>query len=90
MLKNKQTNTFYLSLYPVVFLRYHNGTLLDKKIYKYDEDLLLRDLKPEQSGEYYCKTSSQAGSIKSRPSVLTVIGMSSQIIEYICDIKSTI
>lgn len=61
-------------MYPVAFLRYHNGTLLDKKIYKYDEDLLLRDLKPEQSGEYYCKTSSLAGSIKSTPSVLTVIG----------------
>lgn len=59
----------------LLFLRYHNGTLLDKKIYKYDEDLVLRDLKPEHSGEYYCKTSSPAGSIKSTPSVLTVIGM---------------
>lgn len=76
----KQTNkqTIKYAIYPCAllrFLRYHNGTLLDKKIYKYDEDLLLRDLKPEQSGEYYCKTSSLAGSIKSKPSVLTVIGM---------------
>uniref|UniRef100_H3D6P4 Cartilage intermediate layer protein 2 n=1 Tax=Tetraodon nigroviridis TaxID=99883 RepID=H3D6P4_TETNG len=55
------------------FLRYHNGTLLDKKVYKYEEELVLRDLKPEQSGQYYCKTSSPAGAIKSSPSILTVI-----------------
>jgi len=55
--------------------RYHNGTLLDRKVYKYEEDLALRDLKLEQSGEYYCKTSSPAGSIKSSPARLTVIGM---------------
>lgn len=58
---------------PDKYYWYHNGTLLDKKIYKYDEDLVLRDLKPEHSGEFYCKTSSPAGSIKSTPSVLTVI-----------------
>lgn len=55
--------------------RYHNGTLLDRKVYKYEEDLVLRDLKPEQSGHYYCKTSSSAGSIKSSPALLTVLGM---------------
>lgn len=44
-------------------------------MYKYEEDLVLRDLKPEQSGQYYCKTSSSAGSIKSSPATLTVIGM---------------
>ena len=64
----------YLCYY---FSRYHNGTLLDRKVYKYEEDLVLRDLKPEQSGQYYCKTSSPAGSIKSTPSFLTVIGMCS-------------
>lgn len=61
---------FFLNCYS----RYHNGTLLDKKVYKYEEDLVLRDLKPEQSGQYYCKTSSPAGSIKSSPAFLTVIG----------------
>lgn len=60
--------------YLMIFLRYHNGTLLDKKVYKYEEELVLRDLKPEQSGQYYCKTSSPAGTIKSSPSILTVIG----------------
>ena len=57
------------------FSRYHNGTLLDRKVYKYEEDLVLWDLKPEQSGQYFCKTSSSTGSIKSSPAFLTVIGM---------------
>ncbi|XP_076880309.1 cartilage intermediate layer protein 1 isoform X1 [Brachyhypopomus gauderio] len=51
---------------------YHNGTLLDQKIYKYDEGLTLRDLKLEQSGQYHCKVSSPTGSIKSSPAFLTV------------------
>lgn len=54
--------------------RYHNGTLLDRKQYKYEEDLVLWSLKPEQSGQYYCKASSSAGSIKSSPALLAVIG----------------
>lgn len=75
MLNCRVETLSYLSFPPL--LRYHNGTLLDKKVYKYEEDLVLRDLKPEQSGEYYCKTSSPAGTIKSSPSFLTVIGMHS-------------
>uniref|UniRef100_A0A8C6T463 Cartilage intermediate layer protein 2 n=1 Tax=Neogobius melanostomus TaxID=47308 RepID=A0A8C6T463_9GOBI len=59
---------------PDKYYWYHNGTLLDRKVYKYEEDLVLRDLKLEQSGHYYCKTSSSAGSIKSSPALLTVIG----------------
>ncbi|KAE8294338.1 Cartilage intermediate layer protein 1 [Larimichthys crocea] len=58
---------------PDKYYWYHNGTLLDRKVYKYEEDLVLRNLKLEQSGHYYCKTSSPAGSIKSSPSLLTVI-----------------
>ncbi|XP_026202169.1 cartilage intermediate layer protein 1 [Anabas testudineus] len=58
---------------PDKYYWYHNGTLLDRKVYKYEEDLVLRDLKLEQSGQYYCKTSSPAGSIKSSPASLTVI-----------------
>ncbi|KAF3691086.1 Cartilage intermediate layer protein 1 [Channa argus] len=58
---------------PDKYYWYHNGTLLDRKLYKYEEDLVLRDLKLEQSGQYYCKTSSAAGSIKSSPAFLTVI-----------------
>ncbi|KAM9762086.1 cartilage intermediate layer protein 1 [Menidia menidia] len=58
---------------PDKYYWYHNGTLLDRKVYNYEEDLVLRDLKLEQTGEYYCKTSSPAGSIKSSPALLTVI-----------------
>uniref|UniRef100_A0A667WUX7 Cartilage intermediate layer protein 2 n=1 Tax=Myripristis murdjan TaxID=586833 RepID=A0A667WUX7_9TELE len=58
---------------PDKYYWYHNGTLLDRKLYKYEEDLVLRSLKPEQSGEYHCKASSSAGSIKSTPALLTVI-----------------
>lgn len=47
-------------------------------MYKYEEELVLRDLKLEQSGQYYCKTSSPAGAIKSSPSMLTVVGKISQ------------
>ncbi|XP_026014939.1 cartilage intermediate layer protein 1 [Astatotilapia calliptera] len=58
---------------PDKYYWYHNGTLLDRKVYKYEEELVLRDLKPAQSGQYYCKASSPAGSIKSSPAFLTVI-----------------
>ncbi|XP_034072081.1 cartilage intermediate layer protein 1 isoform X1 [Gymnodraco acuticeps] len=58
---------------PDKYYWFHNGTLLDRKVYKYEEDLVLWDLKPEQSGLYYCKTSSSAGSIKSSAALLTVM-----------------
>ncbi|XP_056132845.1 cartilage intermediate layer protein 1 [Lampris incognitus] len=58
---------------PDKYYWYHNGTLLDRKVYKYEEDLVLKDLKPEQSGQYHCKSSSPAGSIKSSPASLTVL-----------------
>ncbi|MGH0158190.1 UNVERIFIED_CONTAM: hypothetical protein FKN15_049750 [Acipenser sinensis] len=52
---------------------YHNGSLLNSKLYKYDSTLVLRNLQMSQSGEYYCKASNDAGSIKSQPATLTVI-----------------
>ncbi|XP_028857134.1 cartilage intermediate layer protein 1 isoform X2 [Denticeps clupeoides] len=58
---------------PEKYQWYHNGSLLDWKVYKYEEDLVLRDLKPEQSGQYYCRAISQTGSIKSALASLTVI-----------------
>ncbi|KAM8889502.1 cartilage intermediate layer protein 1 isoform 1-T1 [Synchiropus picturatus] len=58
---------------PDKYYWYHNGTLLDRKVYKYDEDLVLKDLSTDQSGQYYCKSSSAAGSAKSTPAFLTVI-----------------
>ncbi|MGH0140887.1 UNVERIFIED_CONTAM: hypothetical protein FKN15_049141 [Acipenser sinensis] len=53
--------------------KYHNGSLLNSKLYKYDSTLVLRSLQMSQSGEYYCKASNDAGSIKSQPATLTVI-----------------
>ncbi|XP_028812339.1 cartilage intermediate layer protein 1 [Denticeps clupeoides] len=53
---------------------YHNGTLLDKKYLNYDSTLVLRNLQRSQAGEYYCRTSSEAGTVKSKPATLTVLG----------------
>ncbi|KAJ8277315.1 hypothetical protein GJAV_G00073880 [Gymnothorax javanicus] len=58
---------------PDKYYWYHNGTLLDRSVYKYAEDLILRDLKPAQTGEYHCKATSEAGSIKSSPATVTVL-----------------
>ncbi|CAL8254101.1 unnamed protein product [Merluccius merluccius] len=58
---------------PDKYYWYHNGTLLDRTVFKYEEDLVLRDLKPEQAGHYHCKASSPAGSIKSSQAFLTII-----------------
>lgn len=63
----------------VCFRRYHNGSLLDWKQYKYEEDLVLKDLRVKQSGQYYCKAVSQTGSIKSTTATLTVMGTYSRI-----------
>nr|XP_015198795.1 PREDICTED: cartilage intermediate layer protein 1 [Lepisosteus oculatus] len=59
---------------PHSYLWYHNGSLLDRSLLKYDSTLLLRNLKRNQAGEYYCKASNEAGSIKSQPATLTVQG----------------
>ncbi|KAK6467453.1 cartilage intermediate layer protein 1-like [Huso huso] len=59
---------------PEKYYWYHNGTLLDRQVYKYDNNLLLRDLKPLQAGEYHCKASNEMGGIKSSPAMLTVVG----------------
>uniref|UniRef100_A0A8C9TK15 Cartilage intermediate layer protein, nucleotide pyrophosphohydrolase n=1 Tax=Scleropages formosus TaxID=113540 RepID=A0A8C9TK15_SCLFO len=53
---------------------FHNGTLLDQKQLKYDSTLVLRNLRMEQAGVYYCKASNEGGAIKSKPAMLTVIG----------------
>ncbi|XP_005990183.1 cartilage intermediate layer protein 1 [Latimeria chalumnae] len=58
---------------PDQYLWYHNGTLLDKQLYQYDNSLILRNLRMDQAGEYYCKASNNAGSIKSKAAKLTVI-----------------
>ncbi|XP_042335317.1 cartilage intermediate layer protein 2 [Sceloporus undulatus] len=58
---------------PQKYYWYHNGTLLDRKVKKYDSSLVLHDLKPHQAGSYHCKASNGHGSIKSTVAHLTVI-----------------
>ncbi|XP_028672075.2 cartilage intermediate layer protein 1 [Erpetoichthys calabaricus] len=58
---------------PEKYYWYHNGTLLDRRVYKYDDILILRDLKPWQAGQYHCKASNEMGVIKSIPALLLVV-----------------
>ncbi|XP_053144353.1 cartilage intermediate layer protein 1-like [Hemicordylus capensis] len=58
---------------PKKYYWYHNGTLLDRKTYKYDHSLILRKLNLQHAGSYHCKASSDVGSIKSSAARLTVI-----------------
>ncbi|KAG7473431.1 hypothetical protein MATL_G00095790 [Megalops atlanticus] len=53
---------------------FHNGSLLDRKQLKYDRTLVLRNLRKEQAGEYFCRASNENGAIKSKPALLTIIG----------------
>uniref|UniRef100_A0A8C0H5E3 Cartilage intermediate layer protein n=1 Tax=Chelonoidis abingdonii TaxID=106734 RepID=A0A8C0H5E3_CHEAB len=58
---------------PAQYLWYHNGTLLDSSVYKYNSKLVLRNLNIDQAGEYFCKARNDAGSVKSHPAKLSVI-----------------
>ncbi|XP_030434993.1 cartilage intermediate layer protein 1 [Gopherus evgoodei] len=58
---------------PAQYLWYHNGTLLDSSVYKYNSKLVLRNLNIDQAGEYFCKASNDAGSVKSQAAKLSVI-----------------
>ncbi|KAG9352072.1 hypothetical protein JZ751_020485 [Albula glossodonta] len=53
---------------------YHNGNLLDASMMNSDGSLVLKNLRMDQAGEYYCRASNKAGAIKSKPAVLTVTG----------------
>ncbi|XP_061855014.1 cartilage intermediate layer protein 1 [Colius striatus] len=59
---------------PDQYLWYHNGSLLDPSLYKYKNNLILKNLNRDHSGEYFCKASSPGGSAKSQPAKLAVIG----------------
>ncbi|XP_059575473.1 cartilage intermediate layer protein 2 isoform X2 [Alligator mississippiensis] len=59
---------------PRKYYWYHNGTLLDRKVYRYDGRLVLKELQPRHAGAYHCKASSDAGAIKSAIARLTVLG----------------
>lgn len=54
--------------------RYHNDTLLDPSLYKHESKLVLRNLRQDQAGEYFCKAQSDAGAMKSQVAQLIVIG----------------
>uniref|UniRef100_A0A4W3K3R6 Cartilage intermediate layer protein, nucleotide pyrophosphohydrolase n=1 Tax=Callorhinchus milii TaxID=7868 RepID=A0A4W3K3R6_CALMI len=62
---------------PHKYLWYHNSSLLDSKKYRYDSMLVLRQLQMRHTGQYYCKASNSAGSIKSWPASLTIIAQDS-------------
>ncbi|KAI1889537.1 hypothetical protein AGOR_G00163890 [Albula goreensis] len=53
---------------------YHNDNLLDASMMNSDGSLVLKNLRMDQAGEYYCRASNKAGAIKSKPAVLTVTG----------------
>ncbi|XP_048811880.1 cartilage intermediate layer protein 1 isoform X1 [Lagopus muta] len=59
---------------PDRYLWYHNGSLLDPSIYRYKNNLILKNLNRGQAGEYFCKAISDGGSAKSQPATLSVIG----------------
>lgn len=63
-----------LSLCPSIPCRYHNDTLLDPSLYKHESKLVLRNLRQDQAGEYFCKAQSDSGAVKSRVAQLIVIG----------------
>ncbi|KAM6979618.1 cartilage intermediate layer protein 1 [Aplochiton taeniatus] len=50
---------------------FHNGSVLSKQS---DSTLVLKDLRAEQAGEYYCRASGPTGAIKTKPVTLTVLG----------------
>ncbi|XP_070618275.1 cartilage intermediate layer protein 1 [Erythrolamprus reginae] len=53
---------------------FHNDTLLDPALYKYKSNLILKNLKMNQAGRYFCKTSNEAGSVKSQSATLSLVG----------------
>ncbi|XP_075063732.1 cartilage intermediate layer protein 1 [Mixophyes fleayi] len=55
------------------YLWYHNGTLLDQTVHKFSNQLVLRKLKRNQAGEYYCKAKNEAGFVKSSSARLRLI-----------------
>lgn len=76
-----QKTTFYLdcvrSAFDLTFEcqrsnRFHNNTVLERQS---DSMLVLKDVRPQQAGDYHCKASSPAGAIKTKPASLTVLGL---------------
>lgn len=52
--------------------RFHNNTLMEEQS---ESTLVIRELRPEQSGEYYCRASAPTGAIKTKPATLRILGV---------------
>ncbi|KAM7406054.1 hypothetical protein PAMP_000458 [Pampus punctatissimus] len=50
---------------------FYNNSLLETQS---ESTLVLKDLRPQQAGEYYCRASGPSGAIKTKPATLKVIG----------------
>ncbi|XP_017259797.1 cartilage intermediate layer protein 1 isoform X2 [Kryptolebias marmoratus] len=50
---------------------FHNNSLMDMHS---DSTLVLKDLRSEQAGEYYCRASGPSGAIKTKPATLKILG----------------
>ncbi|XP_061887002.1 cartilage intermediate layer protein 1 [Entelurus aequoreus] len=57
---------------------FHNNSLLGRQS---ENILVLKDLHPEQAGEYYCRASGPTGAIKTKPATLKIIGRNSHSCE---------
>uniref|UniRef100_A0A3P9AWR3 Cartilage intermediate layer protein, nucleotide pyrophosphohydrolase n=1 Tax=Maylandia zebra TaxID=106582 RepID=A0A3P9AWR3_9CICH len=55
---------------PDAYQWFHNNTLMEKES---ESTLVIRDLHPEQSGEYYCRASGPTGAIKTKTATLRIL-----------------
>uniref|UniRef100_A0AAV2LN49 Ig-like domain-containing protein n=1 Tax=Knipowitschia caucasica TaxID=637954 RepID=A0AAV2LN49_KNICA len=60
---------------PDIYQWYHNNTLLERES---EGTLVLRNLQPDEAGEYYCRASGPSGAIKTKPATLRIIGSKDQ------------
>uniref|UniRef100_A0A8C6W598 Cartilage intermediate layer protein 2 n=1 Tax=Nannospalax galili TaxID=1026970 RepID=A0A8C6W598_NANGA len=58
---------------PKKYSWFHNGTLLDRRKYGSGPYLELSGLREDQAGEYHCKAWNEAGAVRSRTALLTVL-----------------
>lgn len=56
---------------PETYRWFYNNSLLEKLS---ENMLVLKNLQPEQAGEYYCSASGPSGAIKTKPATLKIIG----------------
>lgn len=56
---------------PEKYQWFHNNSLMEMQT---KSTLVLKDLHPEQAGEYYCQASGPSGAIKTKPATLGIIG----------------